>query len=280
MVHNFLSYKSLPHSPDACQNDSKMSAILFWPQRPEKNGWYFADNILKGISWMKIIVFWMKILFLWIWLTLYQQWFATDQVTSHYLNKCWSRQYMASQAGMAWLSGVYVPFSPHCNCPSLMCPSMWEKKTMDNLMYLLESECPKRIKAHCQAIPTQGHTQYSKPYIWCSTVCHQVRCQRWGHPGLFDAATSLLSQYKMVCRYIIWTYMEEIYKHAFYVCAIWDTLAFWLTNYCRFNIEPYCPDVCGYQRCPQTWVEICKNMGICYGLKAVATSNYAQWCQA
>ena len=40
-------------------------------------------------------------------------------------------------------------------------------------------------------------------------------------------ATSLLIWYKMFCmRDISYTYMDEIYIHAFYVCAIWDAQAF------------------------------------------------------
>ena len=41
-------------------------------------------------------------------------------------------------------------------------------------------------------------------------------------------------------------------------------------NYCSFNIEPFCSDVCGDHRRPQTLVEICRNMGICCGFRAVA----------
>ena len=41
-------------------------------------------------------------------------------------------------------------------------------------------------------------------------------------------------------------------------------------HYCGFNIEPLCSDVCGDHRRPQTLAEICKNMGICCGYRAVA----------
>ena len=37
------------------------------------------------------------------------------------------------------------------------------------------------------------------PIQGVATICHQVRCMRWGHPSLFDAATSLLNWYKMAC---------------------------------------------------------------------------------
>ena len=71
-------------------------------------------------------------------------------------------------------------------------------------------------------------------------------------------------------RDIIVTYMDEIHKHAFRVCAIWDAHAFQLMNYCGFNIEPFCSDLCGGHRRPQTLAEICRNMGICCGFRAVA----------
>ena len=40
---------------------------------------------------------------------------------------------------------------------------------------------------------------YANPVYGLATVCHQVRCLRWGHPSLFHTATSLLIWYKMVC---------------------------------------------------------------------------------
>ena len=45
---------------------------------------------------------------------------------------------------------------------------------------------------------------------------------------------------------------------------------FSLKNYCCINTTSHCSDVCGYNRCPQTLAEICRNMGICCGLRAVA----------
>ena len=66
------------------------------------------------------------------------------------------------------------------------------------------------------------------------------------------------------------THLYEMYKYVFYVCAIWYTQAFSLKNYCGFNTKSYCSDVCGYHQCPQTLVEICRNMGICFSFRAVA----------
>ena len=41
-------------------------------------------------------------------------------------------------------------------------------------------------------------------------------------------------------------------------------------NYCGFNIDPFCSDVGGDHRRPQTLAEIYRNMGICCGFMAVA----------
>ena len=41
-------------------------------------------------------------------------------------------------------------------------------------------------------------------------------------------------------------------------------------NYCGFDIQPFCSDVCGDHRRLQTLAEICRNMGICYGFRSVA----------
>ena len=45
---------------------------------------------------------------------------------------------------------------------------------------------------------------------------------------------------------------------------------FQLINYCDFNIQPFCSDVCGDHRRPQTLVEMCRNMGISYGSRSMA----------
>ena len=83
-----------------------------------------------------------------------------------------------------------------------------------------------------------------------------------GGISLFHTATSLLIWYTMFCmRYIIQTYMDEIYKYAFCVCPIWDVQAFLLMNYCGFNIESFCSEVCGDHWRPQTLAEICKKHG-------------------
>ena len=62
-------------------------------------------------------------------------------------------------------------------------------------------------------------------------------------------------------------YHTDLY---FRVCTIWDAQSFKLTNYCGFNIQPSCSDMCGDHRRPQTLAEMCRNMGICYGFRSVA----------
>ena len=42
-------------------------------------------------------------------------------------------------------------------------------------------------------------TNYANPVYGVVTVCHQVRCLRWGHPSPFHTATSRLIWYKMFC---------------------------------------------------------------------------------
>ena len=113
---------------------------------------------------------------------------------------------------------------------------------------------------------------YANPVYGFATICHQVRCLRWGHPSLIYTATSLLIRYKMFyMRDISYRLIsvDEIYKHAL-VCVFWDAQAFYLMNCCGFNIEPFCSDVCGDHRRPQTLAEICRNMGICCGFRAAA----------
>ena len=40
---------------------------------------------------------------------------------------------------------------------------------------------------------------YADPVYGVATICHQVRCLRWGHPSVFHTAMSLLIWYKMFC---------------------------------------------------------------------------------
>ena len=42
-----------------------------------------------------------------------------------------------------------------------------------------------------------GLSNYANPVYCVSTICHQVRCLRWGHPCLFHTATYLFIWYKM-----------------------------------------------------------------------------------
>ena len=42
-------------------------------------------------------------------------------------------------------------------------------------------------------------SNYANPVYGVATICHQVRCLRWGHPSLFRTAKSLLIWYKIFC---------------------------------------------------------------------------------
>ena len=42
-------------------------------------------------------------------------------------------------------------------------------------------------------------SNYADPVYGVATICHQVRCLRWGQPSLFHTAMSLLIWYKMFC---------------------------------------------------------------------------------
>ena len=103
------------------------------------------------------------------------------------------------------------------------------------------------------------------PRIWC---CHHLPpCSLltlWASESLSYSHVSFNLIYNVLHeRYIIQTYMDEIYKHVFRLCAIWDIQAFSLMTYCGFNIEPFCSEVCGDHQRPLTPSEICRNMGIC-----------------
>ena len=41
-------------------------------------------------------------------------------------------------------------------------------------------------------------SNYANPVYGVATICHQVRCLRWGHPSLFYTATSLLIFYCLI----------------------------------------------------------------------------------
>ena len=113
---------------------------------------------------------------------------------------------------------------------------------------------------------------YANPVYGVATICHQVRWLRWGHPSLFHIATSLLIWYKMFCvRDISYRLIWMEFINMFSVYAQSGTHSrFHLISYCDFNIQPFSSDVCGDYRRPQNLVEMCRNMGICYGFRSMA----------
>ena len=65
---------------------------------------------------------------------------------------------------------------------------------------------------------------YANPVYGVVTVCHQVRCLRWGHPSLFHTTTSLLIWYKMLCvRYISYRLIWMEFINMFSVYAQSET---------------------------------------------------------
>ena len=116
-------------------------------------------------------------------------------------------------------------------------------------------------------------SNYANPAYGVATICHQVRWLRWGHPSLFHTATSLLIWYKMFCvRDISYRLIWMEFINMFSVHAHSGTHSrFKLINYRGFNIQPFCSDVCGDHGRPQTLAEMCRNMGICYGFRSMAT---------
>ena len=113
---------------------------------------------------------------------------------------------------------------------------------------------------------------YANPVYGVATICHQVRWLRWGHPSPFHTATSLLIWYKMFCvrdisYRLIW--MEFINMFSGYAQSGTHSRFHWWIIV-GFNIQPFCSDVCGDHRRPQTLAEMCRNMGIRYGFRSVA----------
>ena len=47
--------------------------------------------------------------------------------------------------------------------------------------------------------------------------------------------------------------------------------------YYGFNIQPFCSDVCGDDRRPQTLAEMCRNMFICYAFRSMAARVKYPW---
>ena len=77
---------------------------------------------------------------------------------------------------------------PWCTqTPTSNCTDHWLAPTA-------HSSSPRLLKAHHRT--SLGHN-YANPVYGVATICHQVRCLRWGHPSLFHTATSL--QFNIKC---------------------------------------------------------------------------------
>ena len=100
-------------------------------------------------------------------------------------------------------------------------------------LFLQLSPDVRNIITHHSVLVT-GCYNYANPVYGVATICHQVRCLRWGHPSLFHTATSLLIWYKIFCMrdisYRI-TWMKFIYMLSVYAqsgthrCVNWWIIA-------------------------------------------------------
>ena len=103
---------------------------------------------------------------------------------------------------------------------------------------------------------------YANPVYCVAIIWRQVRWLHWGHPSLFHTATSPLIWYKMFCvRDISYRLLWMEFINMFSVYAQSGT-------HSRFNryiivvltynpsvLQPFCSDVCGDHRRPQTLAE-------------------------
>ena len=92
------------------------------------------------------------------------------------------------------------------------------------------------------------HNHISNPVLGLVIICYQVRCMRWSHPSLF---------HRVPCRgYIshrlIWMKSITCFLR---MCYLVRTGIF-IVELFPFIAKPYCSDICGYHRCPQTLAEI------------------------
>ena len=119
--------------------------------------------------------------------------------------------------------------------------------------------------------------KYTKPRMRC---CHYLPPDSLHALGASESLSCSQLSLKLIQnvlhrRFIMQTYLDKLYEYALDVCTIWDTQVRSLTGNCVLNTGPYCSDVWGYQQSPRTRAEICRNMSICSGFRAVAsTGNY------
>ena len=87
--------------------------------------------------------------------------------------------------------------------------------------------CGVLLKYDIDSVGPLSCCKYSKPCMWCFHYLPLGSLHTLGaseSPSCSQVSFNLI-QNGLRVRYIIKTYMDEIYKHAFYACAIWDTQA-------------------------------------------------------
>ena len=87
-----------------------------------------------------------------------------------------------------------------CQMLWILLSTLWEKITglwqFENFINLVTWR-RQRWRQECLTYNCQNYTNYANPVYGVATICHQVRCLRWGHPSLFHTTASLLIWYKM-----------------------------------------------------------------------------------
>ena len=101
---------------------------------------------------------------------------------------------------IAW-HGLGIIFT--CNVSTIWCYCGWNQT-----IWWFRSRC-QLLMTFCTIyqknpntlvkINSEKESNYANPVYGVTTICHQVRWVRWGHPSLFHTATSLLIWYKMFC---------------------------------------------------------------------------------
>ena len=99
------------------------------------------------------------------------------------------------------------------------------------------------ILRYCSTLTWPGN--FANPVYDVTTICHQVRWLRWGHPSLFHTATSLLIWYKMFCvRDISYRLIWMEFINMFSVYAQYGTNSRF--NWCITVVLTYNPSVLMY----------------------------------
>ena len=127
------------------------------------------------------------------WERLHSSWWLSRSCGSwrELVRSCWRGLHHEGSSSrqlhiLQWLSPAVL--EQRCNqfINSVGCDTAWQ--------YMQSCLADKRfLDQICDNIMDNN----ANPVYGVATICHQVRCLRWGHPSLFHTATSLLIWYKM-----------------------------------------------------------------------------------